>query len=461
MKCKRSQERLQDFLDETLEPAEQAELAEHLAACEACRGELEALRKVAALVGALDELPEPEGFLQGVRARLERVSVWERVRELLTRPLRPGYAVPVIIVAFFVVFLVMNLPQRVSEKARQPESDERNAPFSIAYRNEKSPAPPGETARSYASQRSPADKASETEETADHSLSKTGSGGATFDTTDIKAPGKPSLEEKDKADRESETLTYSKGGGERPEESGASGPGSAEETNGSRGSKKLEGEASAGPSDEEGKALDTDRSAALRRRNTTSLDDTSPKLTLKAGGGVRGDVTTQTEKQPTNDETVSSDLERETTALGGTEDAYRYQKQEGDQELDLVVRDLPTDRAHVERIVADAGGRITELRTKARLSGLLVEVPEKSFPDALRLLTTYNTENARALQEQEEAQRQKPTTERSSVSGPIGQQQSALRTLPLILRRLIEKQAVTQPAETQQQGEQRQTETPQ
>ena len=126
MNCTQCRKRLQDYLDETLEAAMRAELSAHIAACDPCRGELEALRKVAALVGSLDEMPAPAAFLQGVRERIDRPGVWERFRLLFTPPLRPGFsvAVPVLIVAFVAVYLVMLQPNKPQKQARMPKTEE-------------------------------------------------------------------------------------------------------------------------------------------------------------------------------------------------------------------------------------------------------------------------------------------------------------------------------------------------
>ena len=150
MNCRQCQERLQDFLDETLEAAERAEVGAHIASCEACRGELEALRKVASLVGSLDELPAPEGFLQGVRARIERPSAWERVRRFMTQPVRPGYsvAIPVIIVAFLAVFAVMmSLPPKTTKEVSEVETARPEKPKDSWFRWDEPSAPSEERLR--------------------------------------------------------------------------------------------------------------------------------------------------------------------------------------------------------------------------------------------------------------------------------------------------------------------------
>jgi hypothetical protein len=373
MKCTRCQERLQDFLDETLEPAEQAELAEHLAACEACRGELEALRKLAALVGSLDEVPEPEGFLQGVRARLERVSVWERMRDFLTRPLRPGYsvAIPVIIVAFFVVFLLMN--PRVPERARESQPEPRNAPsFDIARHEVESPVPRDETTGLYM-RGHPTVEGPKTEETRDHSLDA-GSGGAT--------PGKPSLKsreestlEKDKLNLKPKTDTYRETDSDHPKESEAASTatGSAK-VSGSLTDENLREKAPTSSTEEMNKSLEDNKGLSLRDGSAHSADETAGARTgehKEANGEVpgepgreaRSDVIDRTEKKETKDETAAEQetlgTDLGTITLGGTERTYQYQKRAGDEVIYLVVRDLPADRAHVERIVADAAGQIT------------------------------------------------------------------------------------------------------
>ena len=130
MNCQHCRERLHDYLDETLEAAERAQVSAHVTACAGCRRELEELRKVAVFVGSLDELPVPHGFLQDVRQRIDRPTVWERLRGLLLRP-RPSMsvAIPVIIVAFVAVFYIMTRPPKSAEQARrsnEPPRGEQN-----------------------------------------------------------------------------------------------------------------------------------------------------------------------------------------------------------------------------------------------------------------------------------------------------------------------------------------------
>ena len=78
---------LGDYLDGLLEPADAKMVEDHVAACEECRSELEALR---ALVASAAELPPsiepPHDQWPGIDHRLDRVPLRERTLWSLRYP---------------------------------------------------------------------------------------------------------------------------------------------------------------------------------------------------------------------------------------------------------------------------------------------------------------------------------------------------------------------------------------
>jgi hypothetical protein len=79
-------ERLSDLADGALGAAEREAVERHVAACAACRADLEALRGVLALAGAAPRAVEPPAEVwTGVRARLAPRTRAVRVRQLLWR----------------------------------------------------------------------------------------------------------------------------------------------------------------------------------------------------------------------------------------------------------------------------------------------------------------------------------------------------------------------------------------
>lgn len=78
MKCLEVQEHLSAWLDGEVPEELKPRLADHLASCAVCRGELAALERLEAALGEL-EAPTPQGLAAGVRRRLPRPrSAWHQ-----------------------------------------------------------------------------------------------------------------------------------------------------------------------------------------------------------------------------------------------------------------------------------------------------------------------------------------------------------------------------------------------
>jgi putative zinc finger protein len=73
MNCEHIRDLLTEYLDGELPEQQRGEVAEHLAACDTCRAEFEALSKTARLVGALPRAGAPAGLSEAVVAEAARV----------------------------------------------------------------------------------------------------------------------------------------------------------------------------------------------------------------------------------------------------------------------------------------------------------------------------------------------------------------------------------------------------
>ncbi|MBN1918141.1 MAG: zf-HC2 domain-containing protein [Verrucomicrobia bacterium] len=348
MNCQQSRERLHDYLDEALEAAERAQVSEHLTGCAACRREIEELRKVAALVGSLDELPVPGGFLHSVRARIDRPTVWERLRGLLVTP-RPGVsvAVPVIIVAFVAAFYVMTRPPKVAEQSR-PESQPKAGEIEVAYDYD-AEGRPGRDGN--------------------------GSFGATFDAL-----------EKTKADKSNgllrgRNLEYADGSDESvlsETEEGESQPMIGREAKGD----------DLVLADVGSRSGDTQPSA--RAKDARGAGPTEAGSSVRTGSDESDEVPSDAEKETTRDEDrwFGSQVRGE---VGKPEDHARVM---------FTVLDLDTDVARVLRIARAHGGTVTEQWTDAELSALIIDMPVKQFDKALEEIDLENAKNVEALNKQ-------------------------------------------------------------
>ncbi|NDQ58811.1 MAG: hypothetical protein GZ088_17245 [Acidipila sp.] len=77
MTCRSLQKKLPGYLDGALAQGEQATLAQHLAHCVACRGELEATSRVSALLAHTERVRPPAGLSLRIRVAVAQ----ERMRE--------------------------------------------------------------------------------------------------------------------------------------------------------------------------------------------------------------------------------------------------------------------------------------------------------------------------------------------------------------------------------------------
>ena len=150
MTCDEVRDRLSERIDGALERATEAEIAEHLAGCEACRRELARLEQTVAGLRALGDVRAPAGFVDRVLAGTRRERWIRRAIRAAFVPLPrklPLEAAAVLLIGILTVVLYRGTPdlQRASD---QPEVRARaKAPASDVVKQEDSPASP-ETRRS-------------------------------------------------------------------------------------------------------------------------------------------------------------------------------------------------------------------------------------------------------------------------------------------------------------------------
>jgi hypothetical protein len=400
MDCKQCRERLHDFLDETLEAAERAQVSAHAADCDACRRELEELRKAAALVGSLDELPEPAGFLQAVRERIARPTLWERFQGLLARPLRPGVSVgiPVIIVALFAVFVVMNLPPRSPRRAEKAAEARPRERVEIAYGFQQEPPSAGaDESRSFGR-----GKAGPSEPTEG------------FMNKRSREAGDKTEEGKSLADADNDSLRRAKAAGGTPE-----------------------GNATAGELEEETEVVSRQEVEGTELGRTRVAEE-SGTATEKAEAGTATNGVSREEHEETDLAEAGETQQTVNGALfiGGA--GHRSDE----TVIELVVFDLPTDVRNVQKIVDEEGGQLVENRAKDALVDLLLQVPTSNFDRTVQRLNYYNETNKLAI-EQEKDQKQDQTirNNRAAQLAKGQQRQGWLKPLPLIVQRIIKKPA--------------------
>lgn len=95
--------RLSEYLDGDLTPAERTALEEHLAACGACRGTLDELRRVVARAQALDDRPPAADLWPGIAEHIGAVSLAARRQRGARR--RLSFTMPQLVAASIVLVL--------------------------------------------------------------------------------------------------------------------------------------------------------------------------------------------------------------------------------------------------------------------------------------------------------------------------------------------------------------------
>jgi len=118
-----AQELFSDYLEGELSPREREELSAHLQECEACREELEDLKKTMRSLSGLKALPPPAGFASKVQQKIRK-----RSRGRFFTPERLLMRIPfewisfIIIMIMLAMYLLMMMAQSpmVQRDSKQP-----------------------------------------------------------------------------------------------------------------------------------------------------------------------------------------------------------------------------------------------------------------------------------------------------------------------------------------------------
>ena len=125
-----AQELFSDYLEGELSPREREELSAHLQECEACREELEDLKKTMRSLSGLKALPPPAGFASKVQQKIRK-----RSRGRFFTPERLLMRIPfewisfIIIMLMLAMYMIMVLGQGAVVK---PEEEAKQTPGVIA-----------------------------------------------------------------------------------------------------------------------------------------------------------------------------------------------------------------------------------------------------------------------------------------------------------------------------------------
>ncbi|MBF0508816.1 MAG: zf-HC2 domain-containing protein [Deltaproteobacteria bacterium] len=114
MDCKQAIQNLSEYLDQTLDQADAAQMAQHLASCPACRVEYEALKGMTTELKMLPPVKAPAGFLDAVHTRLEQESrpQFRLIKRLLSLPWQiklPAQLTAAAVLAGLILILLPNI----------------------------------------------------------------------------------------------------------------------------------------------------------------------------------------------------------------------------------------------------------------------------------------------------------------------------------------------------------------
>ena len=133
MDCKAVREKLPAFLEGDLPPGEKALVGDHVAACAACRGALEELRKAGALVRGLEEAEPPAWLKQRVMARVREEAAAKNREGFFRRlfdPLHvkvPAGVLAAALIAVLAVQVFKAVEPQVEYPGRAPAGEVRKA----------------------------------------------------------------------------------------------------------------------------------------------------------------------------------------------------------------------------------------------------------------------------------------------------------------------------------------------
>ena len=86
MNCTDVRQNLSAYIDDMLDRQIRDMVDEHLTTCKACSHELNLMRTLVKELGDMGDIKAPEDFLETLHERLETVSLWTRIKEMLFVP---------------------------------------------------------------------------------------------------------------------------------------------------------------------------------------------------------------------------------------------------------------------------------------------------------------------------------------------------------------------------------------
>jgi len=179
MNCQEVQERLSEYLEQSLDDASMRTVDIHLSSCRLCRAEADSLVRCIQNIAGLPTVEPPLGFAQRVMSHVREIearpSVWERLFPLGIK--MPIHATAIVLIGVLAVYLLekeephknlLTTPGQVASRSEKQEPAELAAPANSLPDTEQStpvgPVPPPSLSAPLAKEKSGAGEASRSRE---------------------------------------------------------------------------------------------------------------------------------------------------------------------------------------------------------------------------------------------------------------------------------------------------------
>ena len=179
MNCQEVQERLSEYLEQSLDDASMRTVDIHLSSCRLCRAEAASLVRCIQNIAGLPTVEPPLGFAQRVMSHVREIearpSVWERLFPLGIK--MPIHATAIVLIGVLAVYLLekeephknlLTTPGQVASRSEKKEPAELAAPANSLPDTEQStpvgPVPPPSLSAPLAKEKSGAGEASRSRE---------------------------------------------------------------------------------------------------------------------------------------------------------------------------------------------------------------------------------------------------------------------------------------------------------
>ena len=179
MNCQEVQERLSEYLEQSLDDASMRTVDIHLSSCRLCRAEADSLVRCIQNIAGLPMVEPPLGFAQRVMSHVREIearpSVWERLFPLGIK--MPIHATAIVLIGVLAVYLLekeephknlLTTPGQVASRSEKKEPAELAAPANSLPDTEQStpvgPVPPPSLSAPLAKEKSGAGEASRSRE---------------------------------------------------------------------------------------------------------------------------------------------------------------------------------------------------------------------------------------------------------------------------------------------------------